>query len=66
MSMSVLATNGCENGTCATFYKATGGVVVRGYKTNDPEHLPPDMPAYEGVLFIPDEDWDHLLSEVPR
>ncbi len=66
MSMRVLATNGCENGPCATFYKAKGDVIVRGYQTSDPEHIPPDLPAHEGVVFIPDGDWEHLLSELPR
>jgi hypothetical protein len=65
MPLTLLATNGCENGPCPTFYKAKGGVVVRGYQTSDPEHTPPGMPEHEGVLFIPDADWDHLLSELP-
>lgn len=66
MSLTVLATNGCDDGPCPTFYKTTGGVVVRGYTTSDSEHRPPGMPEHEGVLFIPDTDWDNLLSELPR
>ncbi|MGH3852539.1 MAG: hypothetical protein ACRDR6_03385 [Pseudonocardiaceae bacterium] len=61
MPLTVLATNNCENGPCSTFHKAPGGVVVQAYRTSDPEHLPPGMPNHEGVLFIPDVDWDRLI-----
>ncbi|MGH3844797.1 MAG: hypothetical protein ACRDS0_25670 [Pseudonocardiaceae bacterium] len=66
MSMIVIATNACDNGPCPTFHKALGGVVVQGYKTDDPDHTPPDMPAHEGVLFIPDADWNQLIVEYLR
>ena len=64
--LTVLATNGCDDGPCPTFYRTKGGVVVQGRKTTNPEHIPSGMPDHEGVLFIPDADWDHLISELPR
>lgn len=55
-------------------HKAPGGVVIQAYKTSGPEHMPPGMPNHEGVLFIPDADWDFLIlnlitkmiAETPR
>ncbi|MGH3898929.1 MAG: hypothetical protein ACRDTA_11905 [Pseudonocardiaceae bacterium] len=67
MSLIVIATNGCENGPCPTFYLTFDGsdVIVRGYKTTAPEHIPDDLPDHEGVLRIPIKDWQRLLSELP-
>ena len=54
--LTVLATNGCDDGACPTFYRTKGGVVVQGRKTTNPEHIPSGMPDHEGVLFITDAD----------
>jgi hypothetical protein len=64
MPLTVLS-HSCDNGPCPTFYKAPGGVVIQGLKTNDPEHLPPGIPDHEGVLFIPDASWDILMANLP-
>lgn len=63
-TLRVLATNGCENGPCPTFYKTEDGVIVQAFKTTDPGHVPPGMPENEGVLFVPDADWRQLLTEL--
>ncbi len=63
-TLRVLATNGCENGPCPTFHKTEGGVIVQAFKTTDPGHVPPGMPQNEGVLFVPDADWQQLLTEL--
>jgi hypothetical protein len=39
-------------------------VIVQAFKTTDPGHLPPGMPQDEGVLFVPDADWQQLLTEL--
>ena len=65
MPLTVLAYS-CDNGPCPTFYKAPGGVVVQGSKTNDPDHVPPGMPSHEEVVFIPDAAWRKLMITMVR
>lgn len=63
MTLKLLVSS-CDNGPCPAFHKTTGGVVVQGIKTNDPEHRPAGMPDHEGVLFIPDDAWERLTSRL--
>ncbi len=63
MALTVIA-DSCDNGPCPTIYKIDGGVIIQGVKTQDPEHMPPDMPDHEGVVFIPDAAWERLTSRL--
>lgn len=65
--MIMIAATTCDNGLCPSFHKPPGGgVVVQGYKTNDPGHTPIGMPDHEDAVFIPDGDWDQLIFELLR
>lgn len=58
------AIESCDNGPCPAFRPAPGGVIVQGIKTTDPGLIPPGMPDHEGVVFIPDGNWELMISRL--
>ena len=64
MAFTVLASSGCDDGTCPTIYRdeATGDVLVQGYIPAQTEALP-DFPAGETGVRIPAAVWTHLLAQ---
>ena len=65
MSYRLLA-GSCDDGPCGTFYvdDETGDVLVQGYHTTDRPAAA--VPAGEGVLRIPADQWATPVSRIPR
>ena len=63
MAFRLLATGGCTNGTCPTWWQddETGDVKVRGFH---PDH--PGDSTYERDVVIPAATWTRLVAQLPR
>lgn len=57
MKLSVIADNGCRDGTCPTaFLTDRGSAVIQGYVVDDPEALAQlGLPAGEAAVEVPVE-----------
>jgi hypothetical protein len=60
MELEVLASSGCEDGDCPTFFvdPGNGDVTVRGYDPADP--------TVELDVRIPSATWAHLVAQLAR